>query len=375
MDDKRRQLLKAGLLGTGALAFGSPLQLSQAKNLVSFNGKSLRILILGGTGFLGPHMVREALKRGHDVTLFNRGRTNNALFPDLETLIGDRNNGLDALHGHSWDVVIDNSGYVPRHVRDSARLLAPVTSHYIYTSTVSAYASLAEPLNEDAPLAKIADESIEKVTPDTYGPLKALCEKKVAEEFGEERLSILRPTYVAGPGDHTDRYTYWLARTLLGGEMVWPGTPEDMIQIIDVRDLAKFTIDVADKNIIGKYNTVTPAGTFTMGDLLNDSLAVTGADMVPVWVDYEFIQAQGNIDEGAFPIWIPPISEYAGAALVSGERSVAKGLWNRPTRETARDTVAWWRTLPSERTENMRAGLGLELETELLNRRHETSEK
>ena len=264
-------------------------------------------------------MVREALKRGHDVTLFNRGQTNNTLFPDLETLIGDRNNGLDALRGHNWDVVIDNSGYVPRHVKDSARLLAPVTSHYIYTSTVSAYASLAKPINEDAPLAKIADESIENVTPDTYGPLKALCEKKVAQEFGEERLSILRPTYVAGPGDHTDRYTYWLARTLLGGEMVWPGTPEDMIQIIDVRDLAKFTIDVADKNIIGTYNTVTPAGVFTMGDLLNDSLAVTGADMVPVWIDYEFIQAQGNIDEGAFPIWIPPISEYAGAALVSGE--------------------------------------------------------
>ena len=184
MDNKRRQLLKAGLLGTGALAFGSPLQLSQAKNPVSFNGNSLRILILGGTGFLGPHMVREALKRGHDVTLFNRGRTNNTLFPDLETLIGDRNNGLDALHGHNWDVVIDNSGYVPRHVKDSARLLAPVTSHYIYTSTVSAYASLAKPINEDAPLAKIADESIENVTNETYGPLKALCEKKVAEEFG-----------------------------------------------------------------------------------------------------------------------------------------------------------------------------------------------
>ncbi len=366
MDTKRRQILKAGLLGTGAIAFGNPLQLSTAKNHASFNGKSLRILILGGTGFLGPHMVREALKRGHVVTLFNRGRTNSGLFPDLETLIGDRNNGLDSLHGHNWDVVIDNSGYIPRHVRDSARLLAPVTSHYIYTSTVSAYASLAKPLNEDAPLAKIADESIEKVTPETYGPLKALCEKKAAEEFGEDRLSILRPTYVAGPGDHTDRYTYWLARTLLGGEMVWPGTPEDMIQIIDVRDLAKFTIDVADKNIIGTYNTVTPAGTFTMGDLLNDSLAVTGADMVPVWIDYEFIQAQGNIDEGAFPIWIPPISEYAGAALVSGERSVAKGLWNRPTRETARDTVAWWRTLPSERTENMRAGLSLQLETGLL---------
>jgi len=375
MDNKRRQVLKGGLLGTGALALGSLLQLSQAKNHAAFNRNSLRILILGGTGFLGPHMVREALKRGHDVTLFNRGRTNNALFPDLETLIGDRNNGLDALHGHNWDVVIDNSGYVPRHVRDSARLLAPVTSHYIYTSTVSAYASLAKPINENAPLAKIADESIEKVTPETYGPLKALCEKKVAEEFGKERLSILRPTYVAGPGDHTDRYTYWLARTLLGGEMVWPGTPKDMIQIIDVRDLAKFTIDVADKNIIGTYNTVTPAGVFTMGDLLNDSLSVTGADMDPVWVDYEFIQAQGNIDEGAFPIWIPPISEYAGAALVSGKRSVAKGLWNRPTRETARDTMAWWKTLPAERTENIRAGLSVQLETELLNRRHETSEK
>ena len=118
MDNKRRQILKAGLLGTGAIAFGNPLQLSTANNDVNFNSKSLRILILGGTGFLGPHMVREALKRGHDVTLFNRGQTNNTLFPDLETLIGDRNNGLDALRGHNWDVVIDNSGYVPRHVKD-----------------------------------------------------------------------------------------------------------------------------------------------------------------------------------------------------------------------------------------------------------------
>ncbi len=368
MNIRRRQLIKLGLLGTSLIANKASPQLLIAENQLILDEKKLSILILGGTGFIGPHMVREALKRGHEITLFNRGRTNPNLFKNVETLFGDRDNGLEALYGHNWDVVIDNSGYVPRHVEDSSRLLSTVASHYIYISSISAYADLSDPIDEDAPLAKISDEAIEQVTPQTYGPLKALCEKKAATEFGDDRLTILRPTYIVGPGDHTDRYTYWLARSMRGSEMIWPGTPKDMIQIIDVRDLAKFTIDTAVNQIMGTYNTVTPAGSYTMGQLLQDSLKATASNMKPVWIDHKFLKAQEDIKEDAFPIWIPPVQEYSSAALVSGKRANAKGLLNRPTIATAKDTLAWWKTLPTERTKKLRAGLSLELEKDLLNR-------
>ncbi len=366
MDIKRRQLLKVSALSGAAIASGLAPELSSAESDQASTVEPLRILVLGGTGFIGPHMVSEALRRGHDVTLFNRGRTNNELFPDLVTLNGDRDNGLDSLKGKKWDVVIDNSGYVPRHVADSARLLASSASHYVYVSTISVYASLANPVDEDAPLAWIEDESVEEVTNATYGPLKALCEKRAAREFGEDRLAILRPTYICGPGDRTDRYTYWPARTLQGGEMIWPGTPADKIQIIDVRDLANFTIDVCENRTVGTFNTVTPAGSFDMGDLLGDSLAVTAAETTPVWVDYDFIQSQDTGEGNSFPVWSPPLQEYAGSAYVNGERAVAQGLRNRPTRETARDTVSWWKTLPAERTEKTRAGLSPEIEASLI---------
>jgi len=366
MKIKRRQLLKATALGSAALASGLAPKISSAQDAQASTVEPMRVLILGGTGFIGPHMVAEALRRGHDVTLFNRGRTNNKLFPDLQTLIGDRNNDLDSLKGQTWDVVIDNSGYVPRHVADSARLLASAASHYLYTSTISVYASMADPIDEDAPLARIADESVEEITNATYGPLKALCEKRVAEEFGEDRLAILRPTYICGPGDRTDRFTYWPARTLLGGEMLWPGTADDKIQIIDVRDLANFAIDVCEKSIVGTYNTVTPAGSFSMGDLMADSLAVTGSDMTPIWIDYDFLETQEKGEGNPLPIWSPPLPENAGDALVNGERAIAKGLKNRPTRETTRDTVTWWKTLPDERRAKTRAGLSPAIEAELL---------
>jgi len=364
MTSDRREFLKAGLAGAAAMAAGVAPRTGHAHEPAVAPGR-LRLLVLGGTGFIGPHMVREALRRGHEVTLFNRGRTNDDLFPDLETLIGDRNGQLDALRERTWDAVIDNSGYVPRHVADSARLLAPSTSHYVYISTVSVYASLAEPVDEDAPLATMDDESVEEVTNETYGPMKALCEKRAAAEFGEDRLTILRPTYICGPGDRTDRYTWWPVRTMRGGEMVWPGTPDDLIQIIDVRDLALFTLDTVERRITGTYNTVTPAGEFSMGDLLADCLAVTAANMTPVWMDYGFLSAQDTGTGNAFPIWSPPLPEYASDAKVSGLRARAQGLVNRPTRETARDTVEWWRTLPAERTQTMRAGLTPEIEAAL----------
>lgn len=365
MDKKRRTVLKAGLIGGAAAATGGLPRLASADEHRP-SAKSLSILVLGGTGFIGPHMVREALRRGHRVTLFNRGKTNSDLFPDLELLVGDRDGELEALRGHRWDAVVDNSGYVPRHVADSARLLSDMADHYVYISTISVYASFAQPLDEDSPLATIEDETVEEVTYETYGPLKALCEQRAAAEFGADRLTILRPTYICGPGDRTDRYTYWPVRTMRGGEMLWPGNPSDRIQIIDVRDLANFTVDCVEQRIAGIYNTVTPAGEFSIGDLMEDSLAVTAADMTPVWVSHEFIDEHEVGADGALPIWSPPTGEYAGVAFVDGGRAAAKGLRNRPTRETARDTIAWWRTLPAERTENLRAGLKPEREAELL---------
>ncbi|MBT8078465.1 MAG: NAD-dependent epimerase/dehydratase family protein [Gammaproteobacteria bacterium] len=369
MNKGRRQFITSGLVG-GALV-GSGLSLGlQPDTAQARDDGALSILVLGGTGFIGPHMVREALRRGHEVTLFNRGRTNNELFPDLETLIGDRDNGLDELKGRTWDAVIDNSGYVPRHVHDSASLLSSSVGHYLYISTVSVYASFANPLSEDSPLATMDDESIEEVTGETYGPLKALCEKRAEAAIGSDRLTVLRPTYICGPGDRTDRYTYWPVRTMDGGSMLWPGKPSDPIQIIDVRDLANFTIDCVERRHAGIYNTVTPPGEFTIGDLLADSVAVTGAAMNPTWVDYEFIRETGLNEGRKLPIWVSPESDSAGGALASGERALNIGLHNRPTRETARDTVSWWKTLPAERTGKLRAGLSREEEVTLLEQWH-----
>jgi len=366
MNKQRRRFLQTSLLGSAAMVATGLPQASAAAQPRPREHKPLKILVLGGTGFIGPHMVREALRRGHEVSLFNRGRTADDLFPDLQTFLGDRDNELDALEGHKWDAVIDNSGYVPRHVADSARLLSKAASHYLFVSSISAYASFRIANHEDSPLATMPDETVEEVTGETYGPMKALCEKMAAREFGEDRLTILRPTYICGPGDRTDRYTYWPVRTMRGGRMLWPGSASDPIQIIDVRDLANFSIDCLEQRITGTYNTVTPAGAFTMGDLLNDSVAVTAADMTPVWVSASFLSEHNALQ--SIPIWPSPEGEESKAALVSGERSFAKGMKIRPTRETARDTIAWWKTLSEERTETLRAGLSAQQEAELLSR-------
>lgn len=366
MNNNRRRFLQTSLLGTAAVAAGGvPRVLAEGREPKKASD-TFSILVLGGTGFIGPHMVREALRRGHVVSLFNRGKTNKTLFPDLELLVGDRNDKLHALKGRKWDAVVDNSGYVPRHVADSARLLSPAVSHYLFISSISAYASFAKPNHEDSPLATMPDETVEEVTGETYGPMKALCEQRAKAEIGEDRLTILRPTYVCGPGDHTDRFSYWPVRTMKGGEMLWPGAPDGKIQIIDVRDLANFVVDALEQHITGTYNTVTPAGSYSMGNLLADSMAVTGVEVSPIWVSAEFIEEQKLGEDRSLPIWSPATGEYAAVPLVNGERAAAKGLRNRPVRETARDLLSWWKTLPLERTQNVRAGLSAEREAELL---------
>jgi 2'-hydroxyisoflavone reductase len=371
MNNDRRRFLKTSLLGGAAVAAGCTPETASESAAKAEAAEPMNILILGGTGFIGPHMVREALRRGHEVSLFNRGRTNNELFPDLKLYKGDRNNGLQSLEGGKWDVVVDNSGYVPRHVEDSARLLSSVVSHYLYVSTISVYAVSPAPITEDSPLATMDDETVEEVTGETYGPMKALCEQRVTAELGADRTTIVRPTYICGPGDRTDRYTYWPVRTMRGGEMLWPGTAADDIQIIDVRDFANFTVDCLEQKISGIFNTVTPPRSFKMGDLLEDCLAVTDANMTPVWVDRDFISENDVAEGGGLPIWDDPDGEYAALSQVEGSRAAAAGLRNRPTRETARDTISWWKTLPADRTDKLRAGLSAEKEAEFLRLWHE----
>lgn len=374
MNKTRRHILKAAALGSAAVAAGCNADMSAGRGAASRNRKRLRILVLGGTGFIGPHMVQEALRRGHDVELFNRGRTNNELFPDLKLYVGDRDNDLQSLKGGEWDVVIDNSGYVPRHVEDSARLLAPAANHYVYISTISVYGDVSEKITEESTLATLTDETVEEVTGDTYGPLKALCEQRVLAEFGESRSTILRPTYICGPGDRTDRYTYWPVRTMRGGEMLWPGTPDDDIQIIDVRDLAQFTVDCAEYEITGTFNTCTPAGDFKMGELLEDCLAVTAAETTPVWVSTSFLNEHNVAEDGGLPIWEDPNGETANLLTVDSTKALNAGLDIRPTRETARDTIAWWQTLPADRTATLRAGLSPQRETDILELWHEQND-
>jgi len=338
MNNDRRRFLKTSLIGGAAVAAGCAPDAATVQEMAPQAISPLKILVLGGTGFIGPHMVREALRRGHDVSLFNRGRTNNELFPDLKLFKGDRNNGLQSLEGGDWDVVVDNSGYVPRHAEDSARLLAPIVSHYLYVSTISVYAASPAPITEASPLLTMEDETVEEVTGDTYGPMKALCEQRVLAEIGADRTTILRPTYICGPGDRTDRFTYWPVRTSRGGEMLWPGTPDDDIQIIDVRDFANFTVHCLEQKMAGIFNTNTPLQSYKIGDLMADSVAVTDAQMTPVWVDKDFIADNKVAEGGAIPIWESPDSEFATLSLVDGSAAVAAGLHNRPTRETARDT-------------------------------------
>jgi 2'-hydroxyisoflavone reductase len=364
MKSNRRQFIQAGMLGAAAIVGGVP-EIAAARN-ERRGHEALSLLVLGGTGFIGPHMVREALRRGHSVTLFNRGRTNSELFPDLETIKGDRDGGLQGLKGRDWDAVVDNSGYVPRHVKDSARLLAGHTQRYLYVSTVSVYADFDVRNSEDSPLATIADESVEEVTGETYGPLKALCERRAAAEIDPDQLTILRPTYIAGPGDHTDRFSYWPIRTRKGGEMIWPGSSSDSVQVVDVRDLANFVVDCLEKDISGTYNMANPAGAYTMKNMLDDSQAVTAATVEPVWISEDFAYEQGLIGGRGLPIWHPRTGESAAGGSFSSERARKAGLKSRPERETMRDLLNWWDTLPAERTGKLRAGLDADREAALI---------
>lgn len=325
----------------------------------------LRVLILGGTGFIGPHFVEVLRAHGHKLTLFNRGKRNPGLFPDVESLTGDRNGKIDALKSRDWDVVIDNSGYRPREVKLTADLLKDHVQHYIYISSISAYADLATPgIDEDYKLATLTDPTVEEITNETYGGLKAACEQIVEQAYGT-RWTVIRPSYIVGPGDSTDRFTYWPVRAARGGEMLAPGAASDPIQFIDARDLADFMRICVEQRPGGRYNLCNPPGAVTMGELLDTSKRIAKSDAKPVWVGADFLLAQKALESGEIPIWSPTTGESAGASLVSSARAVSKGLRFRDLSTTVADTLAWQSKRPAEQ-QKLRAGLTAEREAELL---------
>ena len=351
-----------GGLGLGALNLAAASTTAAAKA-----AQPLRLLILGGTGFIGPHMVQTALDRGHQVTIFNRGKSSTHLFPQLEKLKGDRDGDLESLKGRDWDAVIDNTGYVPRHVRDSADLLKGHVGRYLFTSTGSVYALGQDRIDEDSKLLEMADpesEDVEKY----YGELKVLCEQAVQERYGDA-ATIVRPHIVAGPGDKSDRYTYWPVRIDQGGDMICPGDPANPVQYIDVRDLSEFCVRLVEQDTAGVFNGAGPSySELSMQELIYAVRGVTASKVAFNWIDEAFL-AEHGVELFGYPLWISLNSEYKGLARVSIERSAKQGLTLRPLAVTAHDTLEWFKAQPPERQEKLQ--LHLERDAKILQAWHD----
>lgn len=338
----------------------------------------LKVLILGGTAFLGPDIVEELVARGHAVTLFNRGKTNPQLFPDLEKLRGDRNGDLKSLEGRKWDAVIDTSGYTKPQAELSAGLLKDAVGHYVFISTISVYADFSKPgMDESAPVGQLpegVDENTTSISNGTYGPLKALCERTI-ESLMPGRVTNIRPGLIVGPSDRTDRFTYWPVRVSRGGEVLAPGAPTDPVQFIDARDLAKWAVHAMENKIAGVFNATGPATALGMSELLDAcKLAAPDSDAKFTWVDADFLEKQSVAAWSDLPVWIPPAGEMKGFAAISAAKAIAQGLTFRPVLETCQATLKWWR----EQREpdpaapvKMRAGLTPEREAAVLKAWHD----
>jgi len=325
----------------------------------------MKILVIGGTRFLGRTLVEMALKQGHELTLFNRGKTNPELFHEIEKLIGDRDGDLTPLKGRTWDIVVDTCGYVPRIVAKSAELLAGSVELYVFISTINVYADYSKPgLNEDSPLATIANESVEEVTGETYGPLKVLCERTVRKSFPKDSL-IPRCGLIVGPHDPTDRFTYWPVRIKKGGEVFAPSPPHMQVQFIDVRDLVNFLLLLAENRISGIFNTTGPADKLTMEDFLAKCSAEFGNQASLTWVSEEFITSN---DVGHIPMWTP--ENWRGIFQADCSKAINVGLSFRPLTETINDTLAWHATRPSDY--DLKVGLKPGKEKELLKKWHDS---
>ena len=359
----RRQFIKLSVAATAAMS----IQNTFAEEKV----KPLRILILGGTGFTGPFQVKYALSRGHKVTVFNRGKTHPGELPkEVEQLIGDRNGHLEALKGKKWDVCIDNPTTLPAWVRDAAQILKGNVERYIFISTISVYADTSTGPDENTPLAKYegADpfkETLEAMKASgykTYGPLKALSEQETEKWFPGKSL-IIRPGLIVGPRDETDRFTYWPVRIDRGGEVLAPGNPSDPVQFIDGRDLAEWTVRMAENRETGIYNATGPAKELGIGGMLDGIKTALNSNATFAWADAEFLKQQKVEAWSDMPVWA---GDELGMSRTNISRALAKGLTFRPLGDTARDALAWFKAQKPERQAKMRAGLTPEREAEVL---------
>ncbi len=322
----------------------------------------MRILIFGGTGFLGRHLVQAALEHDHTVTLFNRGLTHPELFPQVEQIHSDRAHDLQLLHGRTWDAVLDSNGQMPPQVQASARLLAEHTEHYTFISSTSVYADFTvAPIDESSPVSKLEDSAMDDEQPQTYGARKALCEY-YAEQALPNRVLIIRPGLIVGPYDPTDRFTYWPHRIAQGGQVLAPGNPEQPVQFIDVRDLTEWIITMIGACQVGVFNAKGPASFLTIRQFLERCREVSGSDAQFEWVDEQFLLAQGVAPYLQLPLWVP--GEMVGFSRVDCHKAFSAGLHCRPLDETIRDTLNWDATRPESYT--LRAGLTPECEQQLL---------
>jgi 2'-hydroxyisoflavone reductase len=375
MPTSRRSFLKLAAATGGAIGLGvAPNALSAATTgplgapLIHPPNRraKLRILILGGTGFIGPYQVQYALDRGHSVTLFNRGQTNPQLFPNVEKLVGDRANNLDSLKGKTWDVVLDNSATNPEWVERSAQLLATSVKHYYFVSTRSVYADTSHvPLTIDAPVFNRQNSKVEAGKPLPYGLAKAESEAAARKHFGARTL-VVRPGLIIGPGDLTDRFTYWPVRIERGGEVLAPGDGTDPVQVIDARDLSEWMIRLAEQGATGTYNVVGPKNPRSFAELLHGIKASMVSEATFTWVDTDFLASQKVRPYAEMPVWMPAKGGHEGFARVDLTREVALGLTFRPLTVTARDTLDYYHAQSPERQATLKAGLTPERELQVL---------
>jgi 2'-hydroxyisoflavone reductase len=317
----------------------------------------MRLLVLGGTKFLGRAVAEAALGRDHELTLFTRGQTNPELFPDAERLRGDRDRDLSALEGRRWDAVVDTSGYVPRVVRASAELLANAVDHYTFVSSISVYADMSQGPDEDSPTEELGDHSADELRDDyaNYGALKALCEETVLDVFGERGL-IARPGLIVGPHDPTGRFTYWPHRIARGGDVIVPAPSERTVQFVDVRDLAEWTVTMVERLESGIFNATRPGVSWS--DLVETCREVSDSDPAFVWVSDEFLTEHNVGQWMELPLWICE-PESIGLHEADVSRAVQAGLTFRPLADTVQATLE-----QAEPTDE--AGLTPEREAELL---------
>ncbi len=322
----------------------------------------MKILVIGGTRFVGRHFVAAALERGHQMTLFNRGQSNDDLFPNVEHLHGDRDGNLDALADGQWDAVVDTCGYVPRIVQQSAELLKDAVKRYLFISTISVYDDPIERgADENTHLRSLEDETVEEITGDSYGGLKVLCEQVVEAVYGDRAL-IVRPGMIVGPYDPTDRYTYWDVRIARGGELLVPGEADRPVQMIDARDLGVWMLHLLENDTSGIFNATGPEIPLTWGEWIEAFRSASSSKSAFTWVSDAFVQ-QHEVTGADLPFWLP--AEYANIFAISVKRAVDAGLTFRPPVETARDTLAW------KGESELKAGLKPEREAELLKDWHE----